>query len=261
MWQYAHKLLTKQYDGFQLPQWWADYQDEIYNNLYDFKTIKHYCIFHDIGKPDCLVIDDNGKRHFPEHAKHSYELWNQLFPARKEIGELIAHDMDFHTLTAEQIINQNLSKKQLATLMLVSLAELHSNANMFGGITSDSFRIKFKKWSKNAKKIAEKYFHHEYMYVLVRNDLSAAQKAVQSGHALIEATREYMTNDTEHPSVIICVVKSEDKLKKCAEELSEKGISFKHFSEPDIGNQWTALASKPLFGDDRNAFKRFQLMR
>lgn len=261
MWHYARKLLTKQYDGFQLPQWWTDYEEEIYNNLYDFKTIKHYCIFHDIGKPDCLEIDDNGKRHFPNHAARSYELWNELFPERKEIGELIAHDMDFHTLSADQIINQNLSKQQLATLMLVSLAELHSNANLFGGIESDSFKNKFKKWSKNAKKIAEKYFHHEYMYILVRNDLSPAQKAVQSGHAIIEATRNYLTKDSNHPSVIICVVKSEAKLQKCCEELSERGIQFKEFREPDIGNQLTAIASKPLFGKDRDAFKRFQLLK
>ncbi len=261
MWQYAHKLLNKQYDGFQLPQWWADYQDEIYANLYDFKTIKHYCIFHDIGKPDCLVIDENGKRHFPDHAARSYELWNELFPERKEIAELIAHDMDFHALSAEQIINQNLSKQQLATLILVSLAELHSNANLFGGTDSDSFKIKCKKWSKNAKKIAEKYFHHEYMYVIVRNDLSPAQKAVQSGHALIEASRKFLAKDAEHPSVIICVVKSEAKLIKCCEELRNCGIQFEEFREPDIGNQLTAIASKPLFGKDREAFKRFQLLR
>lgn len=163
MWQYAHKLLNKQYDGFQLPQWWADYQDEIYANLYDFKTIKHYCIFHDIGKPDCLVIDDNGKRHFPDHATRSYELWNELFPERKDIAELIAHDMDFHTLSAEQIINQNLSKQQLATLMLVSLAELHSNvySKLFGSeaLESISFKIKFKKLNKIGKRICKEFFN------------------------------------------------------------------------------------------------------
>lgn len=98
-----------------------------------------------------------------------------------------------------------------------------------------------------------------YVYVIIRNDLSNAQKAVQAGHALIEATRNFNMNGM-HPSIVLCVVKSEIKLQATMKELSSQRIKFSAFYEPDIGNQLTAIASEPLCGADRNAFKRFQLL-
>lgn len=259
--QYTRKLLNKDFEGFRLPQWWAEYEDAIYANLHDFKTIKHYTIFHDIGKPSCLEIDSEGKRHFPNHASKSKEIWDSMFPDRTDTSKLIQYDMAFHTMSADDIFGLGLSNKDLCTLMLSSLAEMHSNANMFGGIDSTSFKIKFKKWSKTAGRICEKLFNHSYMYILVRKDLSTRQQAVQSCHASIESARNYLRSGDEHPSTIICSVKSEDKLLMCAKELAEKGIDFQLFREPDIGNQATALASRPLRGDERKAFSRFQLMQ
>ena len=261
MFQYTNQLLNKDYTKFRLPQWWTQYEDKIFDNLHDFKTIKHYTIWHDIGKPYCLEIDSDGKRHFPNHAQKSKEIWDSLFPDRKEVSKLIEHDMVFHTMSAEDILGLGLSDKDLCTLLISSLAELHSNAAMFGGIDSDSFKIKFKKWSKTAQRICDKLFNHAYMYVLVRKDLSPRQQAVQSCHAAIEATRNHITQNDEHPSIIICCVKSEQKLLMCAEELQNKGIECQLFREPDMGNQVTALASRPLKGDEREAFARFQLMQ
>jgi hypothetical protein len=95
------------------------------------------------------------------------------------------------------------------------------------------------------------------MYVLIRNDLSNAQKAVQSAHAAIEASRAFIKPGQEHPSVIIVTVKSEHKLKTIAEKLQ---VKFRAFFEPDIGNQMTAIATEPIHGDDRQFFRKFQLM-
>lgn len=259
--QYTSKLLNKNFEGFRLPQWWDQYEDSIYSNLHDFKTIKHYTIWHDIGKPYCLEIDNDGKRHFPNHAQKSKEIWDSLFPDRKDESRLIANDMAFHTMTAEHIMGLRLSTKDLCTLMLTSLAELHSNARMFGGIDSDSFKIKFKKWAKTAGNICERLFNHSYIYILIRNDLSHRQQAVQSCHAALEASRNFLKKDDEHPSIIICQIKSENKLLSCAAELKEKGIDFQMFYEPAIGHQATALATRPLRGDERKAFSRFQLMQ
>lgn len=259
--RYTNLLLNKDYTKFRLPQWWEQYADKIHENLHDFKTIKHYTIWHDIGKPHCLEIDSEGKRHFPNHAQKSKEIWDASFPDRKDVSRLIEHDMAFHTMSAEDILGLGLSDKDLCTLLISSLAELHSNANMFGGIDSDSFKIKFKKWSKTAQKICDKIFNHSYMYVLVRKDLSPRQQAVQSCHAAIEAARNYIGPKDEHPSVIICSVKSEQKLAMCMEELTAKGIECQSFREPDIGNQMTAIASRPLKGEERKAFSRFQLMQ
>jgi len=96
------------------------------------------------------------------------------------------------------------------------------------------------------------------MYVLVRNDLSIPQQAVQSAHAAIEASRAFLEPGQEHPSVIIVIVKSEQKLKSIAAKLD---VKFRAFFEPDIGNQMTAIATAPISGEQRNFFKKFQLMK
>lgn len=98
---------------------------------------------------------------------------------------------------------------------------------------------------------------HGYVYVIVRNDLSPAQKAVQSCHACIEVARSWY--DGEHPSVIIVVVKNEHKLNKLVADL-EGEVDIKVFKEPDIGDQTTAIATRPLYGEARKRFAKYQLL-
>jgi hypothetical protein len=99
---------------------------------------------------------------------------------------------------------------------------------------------------------------HGYVYVVVRNDLSNAQKAVQSAHACIEVAREWVHG--EHPSVIIVVVKNENKLNKLVADLDGE-VDIKVFKEPDIGYQTTAIATKPLYGEERKRFSKYQLLQ
>lgn len=61
--------------------------------------------------------------------------------------------------------------------------------------------------------------------------------------------------------MIICSVRNENKFLKCADEFKHQGIDFILFKEPDMNNAVTALASRPLIGNERKAFARFQLMR
>lgn len=263
VWKYTQKLITGDTSDMRIPQWYYDYKDRILDSLPDLQTIETYTTFHDIGKSTCLEIDENGKRHYPNHAEISYEKWMELadddIPNKKLIGDLIRYDMLFHTEDAEVILAKKLSPSILCTLLLSALGAIHANAEAFGGFESDSFKIKCKKLDKRAKKILAEIFDHPYVYVIVRNDLSPAQKAVQAGHAIIESTRNFnMTG--KHPSLILCVVKSEAKLKETAAELSKQKIKFSTFREPDIGDQMTAIASEPLTGTDREAFKRFQLL-
>lgn len=121
----------------------------------------------------------------------------------------------------------------------------------------NSFRLP--QWWQKYKEV--KPTEPAYIYVLVRNDLTPRQQTVQACHASIESSRHYLRPTDEHPSIIICSVKNEQKLLSCAKELQDKGIAHEIFYEPDIGSQATALASRPLAGDDRKAFARFQLMQ
>lgn len=99
------------------------------------------------------------------------------------------------------------------------------------------------------------------MYVFVRKDLSTPQQAVQSSHACIEASRAFLAGADEHPSVIIFGIKSEPKLKDIASRLEEAGVRHRVFVEPDIGDQWTAIATEPIPQEKRHLFAKYTLLR
>lgn len=136
-----------------LPDWLYENKDRILSNLPSDKTLKHYTILHDCGKPYCIKYDKDGRKHFPNHAQISFETFNKVFD--DEIAaHLIKHDMDIHLLKADEV--EEFCKNPYAlTLLLVGLSEIHSNANMFGGLDSTSFKIKWKKINQRGKKIIE----------------------------------------------------------------------------------------------------------
>jgi hypothetical protein len=60
--------------------------------------------------------------------------------------------MDIHLLKSEGV--EEFCKNPYAlTLLLTGISETHSNANIFGGIESTSFKIKNKNISKRGKQI------------------------------------------------------------------------------------------------------------
>lgn len=242
----------------RIPQWFSEYKDQILDNIHPLEIIKAYTINHDIGKPYCVTVDPDGKKHYPNHAAISKQKWLED-GGDVTVGNLIGLDMVMHTESKEDIKARKLPVQDSLTLLVVALAEIHANAELFGGIESTSFKIKWKKLDKTGKYLCNYYFEHPYVYVIVRKDLSPAQKAVQSTHAGIEVARNFINPQDEHPSVIICEVKSEDKLKQVMKELDGK-INYKAFQEPDRNNEYTALASQPVTGEQRKIFSRFQLI-
>lgn len=138
------------YEWF-LPDWLYENKDLILSTLVDDKTLKLYTILHDIGKPFCLTIDEDGKRHFPNHAEVSYNIFTEYF--NNEIAaDLIRRDMDIHLLKSDGI-EEFCRNPNHITSLIVGLAELHSNAFMFGSLKSDSYKIKYKRIQKNGEKI------------------------------------------------------------------------------------------------------------
>lgn len=136
---------------WRLPEWLIQNKELILNSLPTDETLKRYTIFHDIGKPYCLEIDDEGKRHFPNHAEVSFQIFNQVFDD-PIAADLIRHDMDIHLLKADGTEEFAKSPNAL-THLLIGLAEIHSNAQMFGGIESTSFKIKWKCLNQRGKQI------------------------------------------------------------------------------------------------------------
>lgn len=115
------------------------------------EIMEQYHIYHDCGKPFCLTIDDEGRQHFPDHARVSAAIW-RAYGGSEQIAELIARDMDMHILKPAQAAEYG--RLDLApALLLTALSELHANAEMFGGIESTSFKIKFKALNKLGRNI------------------------------------------------------------------------------------------------------------
>jgi len=69
-------------------------------------------------------------------------------------------DMDVHLLKDAGVDGFS-SRPEAATLLLTALAEIHSNAEMFGGIESTSFKIKWKQLNRRGKKILIKLKEQE----------------------------------------------------------------------------------------------------
>ena len=136
---------------WKLPDWIYSERDFILSNIVDDETLSLYTKFHDIGKPFCTEIDTEGKRHFPNHAQVSYEVFKSIF-SNKTAAELILHDMDIHLLKAEGV--EEFCKNPYAITLLISgLSEINSNAQMFGGIDSINFKIKIKNITQRGKQI------------------------------------------------------------------------------------------------------------
>lgn len=95
----------------------------------------------------------------------------------------------------------------------------------------------------------------------MRDDLSRVYGAVQACHAAIGGGQFLIPKDIPHPHLVLCKASSEDELLKISRRLDAEGVRHYLFSEPDIGDQNTALITEPVYGDKRRAFRRYQCVR
>jgi len=151
-----------QSNQWKLPDWFAVHKQQIIQNIHQTETISKYLLFHDCGKSASKTIDDNGKVHFPNHAEISGDIWESV-GGDHVVGRLIRNDMVLHTATAEEITNKlnDWSIQDACTLLLAAFSEIHSNANMFGGINSISFKVKLKQLDRRGKQLCKYYFREK----------------------------------------------------------------------------------------------------
>ena len=150
-------------DGWKLPTWMYEYREQLLASLLPDDIIKAYTVFHDCGKPYCLAIDEQGRRHFPDHAEVSHNVW-RFVSNNKTIAKLILMDMKIHTMKAADV-DEFCQHREAITLLLAGLAEVHSNAKMFGGIDSESFKIKWSQINKRGKAICRKLFGETHVSI------------------------------------------------------------------------------------------------
>ena len=136
--------------GASLPEWWRlpawIKRPGLLEQLPGDDIMREYHEFHDCGKPFCRTLDDQGRAHYPDHAAWSERVWREM-GGHPLAAYLMGRDMDAHLLKGENIA-EFARKPWAAALLLTALSEIHSNALIFGGINSDSFKIKAKNLDK-----------------------------------------------------------------------------------------------------------------
>lgn len=137
---------------WSLPEGMIEWYRGCKESFETLEVMQTYAIYHDCGKPFCLTIDEEGRRHFPNHAQASYDTW-MAATGDERIGWYILHDMDLHALRGD-CLDQTIKDARSINLLLMAYAEIHANASMFGGIDSTSFKIKKKQLGKCYNKIS-----------------------------------------------------------------------------------------------------------
>jgi hypothetical protein len=100
---------------------------------------------------------------------------------------------------------------------------------------------------------------HPYMYIFVRQDLTLPQQIVQASHAAHEAGHDFGKADGS-THIVLIGIPSQAKLLATADHLDSHKIPYKMFFEPDYDTGYTAIATQPLFGDQRTPLRKFRLM-
>lgn len=120
--------------------------------------LERYHLYHDCGKHLVLTVDAEGKRRYPGHAEASAAQYALLFPDDTRGQQLVRKDMDFHTLRGDEL--DALCQDPLAPVLYVTAwAEVYANATLFGGLQSDSFKIKAKRLIQAGKKLLNHSSH------------------------------------------------------------------------------------------------------
>lgn len=158
----SHLTSGEPIEGWRIPAWLTSHGKQIAESCHEPSVRHYYTVYHDCGKPHCRTVDENGKAHFPDHAKASQNAFTKAVDGSMSIAaNLIGHDMILHTASADEIdslCRSEWSKEDACTLLLSALAEVHSNAQLFGGIESTSFKQKWKTLDRRGKQIVRLYF-------------------------------------------------------------------------------------------------------
>jgi hypothetical protein len=142
--RFADLLNDVQHMNWVLPKWFSSNAGFIRRSLEPhLSKIRVYQQYHDCGKAYCQTFDTNDKPHYPDHANISADIYLSL-GGDKEVADLIRDDMLCHNLRPAEAL-EFASNPNALILLVTGLCELHANASMFGGVSSDSFKIKFKR--------------------------------------------------------------------------------------------------------------------
>jgi hypothetical protein len=122
------------------------------------------------------------------------------------------------------------------------------------GVLKDRYKSVLTRLS-NRREMVDEYFNRKYVYIFVRQDISPEYQLVQASHVTLKLGYDLCKIDEFHKSfdpieLYFTVVGAE-----------ERGIEYKIFVEPDIGNETTAIATFPIHIRERGDLTRYKLLR
>jgi len=161
VWSHLHELLRflEQVEPldesrWRTPKWLVENRELLRSLVLPQDVLKEYAVYHDCGKPLCREVDAEGRVHFPNHAEVSHQTWLAA-GGDSDVAFLIRNDMKMHIMNSEECSEflRTTDPRFSASLLLTALAELHSNARLFGGVDSTSFKIKSKKLDQRGRQV------------------------------------------------------------------------------------------------------------
>lgn len=149
------------YPNWKVPAWLDTYREQLLELLPSTYVMDRYLTLHDCGKPAVLEYDADGRKHFPNHSqsseKHYLKVFSSGSDADTQISNMIRDDMLIHLLKADGVAEFTTNRNAIGHL-IAGLAELTSNAVMFGGIESNGFKMKYKALDQRGKAICRNLF-------------------------------------------------------------------------------------------------------
>ena len=93
----------KQDNELKLPIYIFEFYEKYKQILIDkHDNIRLYQLFHDCGKKKSKIIDEEGKIHYPNHARISFEFFSENCNDEYS-ADLILHDMHLHILKGDEL--------------------------------------------------------------------------------------------------------------------------------------------------------------
>lgn len=89
------------------------------------------------------------------------------------------------------------------------------------------------------------------LYIVVRSDLPPGLQTAQSCHALSEFAQEHPELYKEWKrdnNLVVLASPGKDALAKLAYDMTNRGVAFSMFTEPDLGGELTAICIEPKGG-------------
>lgn len=100
-----------------------------------------------------------------------------------------------------------------------------------------------------------------YCYVLIRKDIPLEHQITQACHAALEAGFDTQRPGCNTTKLITLSIDSEEHLHEVSRKLELHNVGHHMFFEPDDNMGFSALATHPITGKERNHFKKFKLWR